>query len=226
MTVQVDNPGGNPDWSQGYGFQMWHSRHGWRGDGAYGQLCLVLRDLDLVVAACAQVDDMQLELDLVWQHLLPGLYDQALPETEDLTAFFAARELPTIASTYDGTPGRYELAATGSAATMVTASGFVDLEGTTLTFDDGTGPVSVPLGDGTWERVATTMRDGSVVHTAGTGGWTEPGILTAKIVPLHSPHVLLVRADTVAGTVLLDWQTQPLGTVSLARRALMARSFG
>jgi CubicO group peptidase (beta-lactamase class C family) len=233
MTVQVDNPGGNPDWSQGYGFQMWHSRHGWRGDGAYGQLCLVLRHLDLVVAVCAQVDDMQLELDQVWNHLLPGLYDEALPETEgsstgsgSLAEFLAARELPTVASTHDGTPGTYELAATGSAATMVTASGFVDVEGTTLTFDDGTGPVSVPLGDGIWERVATTMPDGSVVHTAATGGWTEPGVLTAKIVPLHSPHVLLVRADTVAGTILLDWQTQPLGTVSLARRALLARSFG
>jgi hypothetical protein len=38
--------------------------------------------------------------------------------------------------------------------------------------------------------------------------------------------VLLVRVDTIAGTILLDWQTQPLGTVSLARRALLARSFG
>ncbi|MGV8850422.1 MAG: serine hydrolase domain-containing protein [Propionibacteriaceae bacterium] len=226
MTVQVDNPGDNVDWSQGYGFQMWHSRHGWRGDGAFGQLCLVMREEDLVVAACAQVDDMQLELDLVWQHLLPGLYDQALPETEDLTAFLADRELPTVASTTEGTPGTYELTATGSAAAMVTASGFVVLDGTTLTFDDGTGPVAVPLGDGTWERIATTMPDGSIVHTAGTGGWTEPGILTAKIVPLHSPHVLLVRVDTIAGTVVLDWQTQPLGTVSLARRALRARSFG
>lgn len=228
MSVQVmQGPGGNVDWSQGYGFQMWRSRHGWRGDGAFGQLCLVIRDLDLVVAACAQVDDMQLELDLVWQHLLPGVYEEALPDDgTDLAAFLAARELPTIASTHEGAPGRYELTASGSAAAMVTASGFVDLDGTTLTFDDGTGPVSVPLGDGAWERVATTLSDGSVVHTAGTGGWTEPGILTAKIVPLHSPHVLLVRADTVAGTVDLDWQTQPLGTVSLARRALLARSFG
>ena len=26
-----------PDWQQGYGFQFWMSRHGYRGDGAYGQ---------------------------------------------------------------------------------------------------------------------------------------------------------------------------------------------
>src|SRR5665811_1499645 len=41
MTVHIPNGPDNPDWSQGYGFQMWRSRHGWRGDGAFGQLCLV-----------------------------------------------------------------------------------------------------------------------------------------------------------------------------------------
>jgi hypothetical protein len=143
-----------------------------------------------------------------------------------LAEFFAARELPTIASTTEGTPGTYELAASGSAAEMVTASGFVMLDGTTVTLDDGTGPVSVPLGDGSWTRVSTTMPDGSVVHTAGTGGWTEPGIFTAKIVPLHSPHVLELHLDTIGGTAILDWQTQPLGTVSLARRSMLATAFG
>ena len=30
----------NPDWRQGYGFQFWMSRHGYRGDGAFGQFCV------------------------------------------------------------------------------------------------------------------------------------------------------------------------------------------
>ncbi|MEZ4596976.1 MAG: hypothetical protein R3C32_09155 [Chloroflexota bacterium] len=31
------------DWTQGYGFRFWRSRHGgYRGDGAFGQLCLVI----------------------------------------------------------------------------------------------------------------------------------------------------------------------------------------
>jgi hypothetical protein len=94
------------------------------------------------------------------------------------------------------------------------------LDGSTLTVDDGTGPVSVPLGDGSWTRVSTTLLDGSVVQTAGTGGWTEPGTLTARIVPLHSPHVLDVLLDTAAGSAVMDWQTQPLGGVSLGRRHL------
>jgi hypothetical protein len=31
----------NVDWQQGYGYQFWISRHGYRGDGAFGQFCLV-----------------------------------------------------------------------------------------------------------------------------------------------------------------------------------------
>ena len=39
-----------PDWSQGYGFQLWMSRHGYRGDGAFGQYMVVLPEQDAVVA--------------------------------------------------------------------------------------------------------------------------------------------------------------------------------
>jgi CubicO group peptidase (beta-lactamase class C family) len=35
--VETANQQQNPDWRQGYGFQFWMSRHGYRGDGAYGQ---------------------------------------------------------------------------------------------------------------------------------------------------------------------------------------------
>jgi CubicO group peptidase (beta-lactamase class C family) len=47
---QVDNSGlgWGPDWSRGYGFQFWISRHGFRGDGAHGQFCLILPEQDAV----------------------------------------------------------------------------------------------------------------------------------------------------------------------------------
>ena len=73
-TAQVANPGEpTVDWQQGYGFQLWRSTHGYRGDGAYGQLMLVLPEQDTVVAVYASTMYMQDELDLVWEHLLPGL---------------------------------------------------------------------------------------------------------------------------------------------------------
>ena len=218
MTVHIPNAG-NPDWAQGYGYQMWRSRHGWRGDGAFGQLCLVLHDEDLVVAVGAQVEDMQLELDLVWEHLLPGLSDGPLPGPydENLDAFLNSLTLPTLSSTVPASPGRYELVATGDAAAMVAATGRVVLDADGITMDDGTGPVTVPLGDGNWLR-STTAAEGFDAQVAGTGGWTATGVLEARLVPLHSPHVLEVTIDVNLGTAALQWQVPPLGNVSLARR--------
>jgi CubicO group peptidase (beta-lactamase class C family) len=69
---QVSN-GSDPtkDWDQGYGFQFWRCRHNaYRGDGAFGQFCVVLPELDAVVAITADTRDMQGELNVVWDHLL------------------------------------------------------------------------------------------------------------------------------------------------------------
>ncbi|MDR1357439.1 MAG: ChbG/HpnK family deacetylase [Tannerellaceae bacterium] len=62
------------DWLQGYGYQMWRSRHNsFRADGAYGQFILILPEKDAVIVTTANITDMQGELDLIWKHLLPAL---------------------------------------------------------------------------------------------------------------------------------------------------------
>jgi CubicO group peptidase (beta-lactamase class C family) len=72
--------GKTPEWRQGYGFQFWRCRHNaYRGDGRDGQICLVMPDQDAVVAITAQTGQMQTELDLVWEKLLPAFAPEALP---------------------------------------------------------------------------------------------------------------------------------------------------
>lgn len=67
------------DWHQGYGYQFWRCRHdAYRGDGAFGQYCIVLPQQRTVVALTSCTLDMQGLLNLVWQHLLPGLADAPL----------------------------------------------------------------------------------------------------------------------------------------------------
>ena len=76
--VQIANPQREePDWRQGYGFQLWMSRHGYRGDGAFGQYMVVLPEHDAVVAMFSCVEDMQAVLDLMWEHLLPAMGDRS-----------------------------------------------------------------------------------------------------------------------------------------------------
>ncbi len=67
---------GNPDWIQGYGYQFWRCqpRGVYRGDGAYGQYCVVMPEQDAVVAITAGVRDMQAVLTALWENLLPGLH--------------------------------------------------------------------------------------------------------------------------------------------------------
>lgn len=79
---QVSN-GSNPesDWDQGYGFQFWMCRHNaFRGDGKDGQFCVVLPELDAVIAITSNTGNLQGELNIVWDHLLPAFHDGPIPE--------------------------------------------------------------------------------------------------------------------------------------------------
>jgi CubicO group peptidase (beta-lactamase class C family) len=73
--------GGDSDWNQGYGYQFWRCRHGaYRGDGAFGQFCIVLPEQDAVVAITSGTGDMQGVLNAVWTHLLPAMEGEPLRE--------------------------------------------------------------------------------------------------------------------------------------------------
>ena len=62
------------DWLQGYGYQMWRCRHNaFRADGANGQYIIVLPEKDAVIVTTAHIDNMQQEINLIWDHLLPAL---------------------------------------------------------------------------------------------------------------------------------------------------------
>ena len=70
--IGVKALGEGSDWEQGYGFQFWRCRHGaYRADGASGQLTVVLPECDMVVSINAGLRDMQKELALIWDNLLP-----------------------------------------------------------------------------------------------------------------------------------------------------------
>ena len=69
------------DWQQGYGFQFWRCTHNsFRGDGAGGQLCVMIPDKDAVVVYTADTGNFQGEMNAIWDHLFPAFGDKALPE--------------------------------------------------------------------------------------------------------------------------------------------------
>ncbi|EOZ98117.1 Beta-lactamase class C and other penicillin binding protein [Indibacter alkaliphilus LW1] len=61
------------DWLQGYGYQLWRSRHNsYRADGRNGQFILVLPEKNALIVSTADIPNMQAELNLIWEHLLPA----------------------------------------------------------------------------------------------------------------------------------------------------------
>ncbi len=80
-------PNARNDWLQGYCYQFWRSQHNaYRGDGAFGQYTLVLPEQDAVIVMTGESNDMQGELDLVWEHLLPAFKEKPLPRDRNSQA--------------------------------------------------------------------------------------------------------------------------------------------
>ena len=80
------------DWDQGYGYQFWRCVPGfYRGDGRFGQFCIVMPQYDAVVAITSGTDDMGGVMKAVWKHILPGLGPVPLPKDDAIHTKLAKR---------------------------------------------------------------------------------------------------------------------------------------
>ncbi|PZO59661.1 MAG: serine hydrolase [Leifsonia xyli] len=212
--TQVENPGEeNPDWSQGYGFQFWMARHGFRGDGAYGQFCVVLPEQDVVLAITGQSLDMQAVLDAAWQHLLPAVDRPSDADADTaLEARLASLGLPAVrgGSLPEHVAGRALRLLPGAALDAV---GFDrGAHGIRLTVSADGASASVPVGEGKWAV------EGALAASAAT---RSDGAVLVALRFVETPHLLWLRVDLAAGTVGTTWETEPLhdGALTLHRPA-------
>lgn len=84
---QISNgdPNEDSDWSQGYGFQFWRCKRDgvYRGDGAFGQYCVVMPKQDAVLAITSGSNDIGQILNEAWTHLLPAMGDMCTDDGLD-----------------------------------------------------------------------------------------------------------------------------------------------
>jgi len=224
-----------PDWRQGYGFQFWMSRHGYRGDGAYGQFCLVLPEHDAVVAITAGTENMQGILDAVWAHVLPAFRAPDAPSTDGAAtgadAALAKRlarlrlRLPAHAAT-ERPRGPWPDAAialtpAGGVCEALPSLRSVRVADRNMTLSEDTQSVELRLVDGDWH-----VTDGPV-PAAASGGWTAPDTLAVDVVFLETPHRLSLTCSLRDRTFRARWHTRPLtATDSLSRLRSPAVSAG
>jgi hypothetical protein len=184
----------SPDWRQGYGFQFWMSRHGYRGDGAYGQFCVVLPEQDAVIATTAATENMQGILDSVWTHLVPAMMATTVgpsPVAEQLVARLAGLQL----AAFQAKPAPDTSTAAWAEASFLPAGGRCEAQPTLtgvklhqdgehwrLTFVEGHVAFSATVGTGSWQTTLTETDDGgSGPPLAVSGGWTDEDTFGADI---------------------------------------------
>ncbi|HQL49759.1 MAG TPA: serine hydrolase [Kiritimatiellia bacterium] len=206
---QISN-GDNPesDWSQGYGFQFWRCRHNaFRGDGAFGQYCLVMPDQDAVLAITSGLGDMQQVLNLIWANLLPGIRAQALP-ADDASQARLTDKLSKL--TLRPAQGQSESAA--SAGTLGKTFVFDnnekglqalslnrDGQGLYLTIRNAHGEQRLDCGFGRWSTGELTFEKSLTAPlnttngrqpVAASGAWLAPNLFQAVIYFCETPYRL------------------------------------
>ena len=162
QNIGVKSLGEGGDWEQGYGFQFWRCRHGaYRADGAAGQYTVVMPEQDMVVSIHAGLGDMQKELNLIWDNLLPAAKDAPLSEDPAAQAKLADRlaklEIKPVAN-FDGLNIDGTALGIGKTITLKENSrGFeaVRLDSTnggwTLTLVTRAGEQKIPVGCSSWK---------------------------------------------------------------------------
>lgn len=99
-TKKVEN-GTDPesDWTQGYGYQFWRCRfNAYRGDGAFGQFCIVLPEKDAVIVFTSGVPDLQQVLNVTYAHLLPALGEELVVPASVQEESKASETSPALAA--------------------------------------------------------------------------------------------------------------------------------
>jgi CubicO group peptidase (beta-lactamase class C family) len=202
-TKQISNEGHpNPDWSQGYGYQFWMCRHGaFRGDGVFGQYCIVMPEQDAVLAITSGVDifDMQLPLDLIWEILLPAMRGEALQEDGDGQTALLARlntlSLPSpqgqrTSPIADRVAGRTFVCDPNPLQIETITPHFSD-EGCTFVLKTPDGEETIATGFENWHRGATDLFRQDLLFDrtpiASIGAWVSDDSYAALICLYETP---------------------------------------
>jgi CubicO group peptidase (beta-lactamase class C family) len=222
-TARQTSNGSNPssDWDQGYGYQFWRCRYGlYRGDGAFGQYCIVMPEQDAIVAITSGVRDMQAVMNLVWTRLLPAMQTNALPPDrpghEKLMRKLSTLSLPTPAGAKSS-----PLAAQVAGKTFVLPSNSEGID--SLRFEFASDVVILALSwDGIEHRIACaygTWRPGRTAlfptlandplrqpeqSIAAAGAWASPETFTAKVCLNETPYILTLSFRFEGSEVFFD----------------------
>ena len=210
LPANPGRPNDQNDWLQGYCYQFWRSTHqAYRGDGAFGQYTIVLPDQDAVIAITSESKDMQGQLDLVWEHLLPAMQAQPLPAEPELQARLL-ETLTSLALPLAKWQGTSPTASRVSGRTFKLGANELDFQSVAFDFTDGAcvmtltdAKAAYPIrgGLGQWQRGETILpgtpprlisggapKPGTPAKVAASGAWTDENTFELLLRYYETPH--------------------------------------
>jgi len=216
-TFKIDNAPGaaqskkdSSDWMQGYCYQFWRSRHNsFRGDGAFGQYALVLPEEDAVIVITSETMDMQGELNLVWQYLLPAMQvDKSTLNKNDAVTLkkrfsLLKLRLPAEADTsfHEPVVESKKFKVESNSKNIETISFNEKNRVITLAIKTNGNTYTLSFGDGKWIEGKTTMLGPTLVDVAknhfvglpasqiaGAYSWKALNVLEIQLRYIDSPH--------------------------------------
>ena len=194
----------NNDWNQGYGFQFWRCRHNsYRGDGAFGQFCIVMPDQDAVLAITSGTGQMGAVMQRAWDHLLPGFSDEEISPNENsakaLKGRLAKLQLPKVA-------GKSSSPTLNGERHFHFAANEQGLKSIRYDFGDRSQIVlqgekddyAIPIATDGWHRsrvaslgpLASRVPNAAVVGIATHSAWTDANTFQTRIWLYESPYRL------------------------------------
>lgn len=199
-SLQTSN-GSNPDsdWEQGYGYQFWRCRHNfYRGDGAFGQFCIVMPDHDAVLAITAGSRDMQGIMNLAWKFLLPAMQTDPLPPDEEGYALLQGKLAGLTISPVEGEADS-PLADEISGKSFVFETNDIGLESAAFNLDKTSRSITVKttkesqkveIGYGKMLKGAMSIPGIASNAVAVSGAWTDTDTYVTQICFYETPHMV------------------------------------
>ncbi|MEO6994058.1 MAG: serine hydrolase [Lacunisphaera sp.] len=220
-TSRQTSNGSNPesDWDQGYGYQFWRCIPGfYRGDGAFGQFCIVMPQYDTVVAINSGTNDMQSVMKLIWTRLIPELRPVAIPENPEAHAKLIQR-LASLAITPQAG------SASSTTATRILGRRFlfgsdaknhVGLEaialekaadgGITCAIKIHGAEERLAVGQNQWIKGSLAFNSNGAVPVAVSGAWTADDTYTLQFCQYQAPFTTTVRLHFTGDDVTVNYE--------------------
>ncbi len=216
---QVSN-GSNPksDWEQGYGYQFWRCRHGaYRGDGAFGQYCIVLPEQGVVVAITSGLKDMQAVLDLVWNQLLPAVHPRRL-SPDHANRKKLSEKLGSLTLSFQEGSRTSPVAAKVSGRQFIFPSNSEKLESVSLSIHEGGGGATlisrsngvesrILCGYREWKKGRAPFGSYSDEPVAACGAWVADDTYALKVCAFETPYTATLRFRFAGDQVFRDSET-------------------